>query len=173
MQLGAALPAGIPPFSFPPNPFPDTRNSSRYGEQRSASTCEPSRVRASVSFAREGTIPWPKPANGSSRLYKATSTTMRCHGNLMSLGVFRDRVPVRWWRTLRRPGRRRRVSWTRILAFARTWLAQPRVLHPFPDARFLATHLEIRSGCANERRPDLGVSREWYPCRDRQRSQNC
>ena len=62
-------------------------------------------------------------------------------GNLTSLGVFRDRVLALWWRALRRRSQRRRVSWTRILAFARRWLPQPRVLHPFPDARFAATHL--------------------------------
>jgi RNA-directed DNA polymerase len=62
-------------------------------------------------------------------------------GNLTSLGVFRDRVLALWWRTLRRRSQRRRISWTRILAFARRWLPHPRVLHPFPDARFAATHL--------------------------------
>jgi RNA-directed DNA polymerase len=62
-------------------------------------------------------------------------------GNLTSLGVFRDRVLTLWWRALRRRSQRRRISWTRILAFARRWLPTPRVLHPFPDARFAATHL--------------------------------
>src|SRR5208283_388442 len=62
-------------------------------------------------------------------------------GNITSLGVFRDRVLALWWRTLRRRSQRRRISWTRTLAFARRWLPQPRVLHPFPDARFAATHL--------------------------------
>jgi RNA-directed DNA polymerase len=62
-------------------------------------------------------------------------------GNLKSLGVFRDRVLALWWRTLRRRSQRRPISWTRILSFARRWLPAPRVLHPYPDARFAATHL--------------------------------
>jgi len=62
-------------------------------------------------------------------------------GNLASLGVFRDRVLVLWWRTLRRRGQKRRISWTRILVLAQRWLTPPRTLHPFPDARFAATHL--------------------------------
>ena len=62
-------------------------------------------------------------------------------GNLPSLGVFRDRVMALWWRTLRRRSQRRSISWTRILALAERWLPQPRALHPFPDARFAATHL--------------------------------
>ena len=61
-------------------------------------------------------------------------------GNLMSLGVFRDRVLALWWRTVRRRSQKRRISWTRILALAQRWIPQPRMLHPFPDARFAATH---------------------------------
>jgi group II intron reverse transcriptase/maturase len=62
-------------------------------------------------------------------------------GNLTSLGVFRDRVLALWWRTLRRRSQRRSIHWTRILALAKRWLPQPAMLHPFPDARFAATHL--------------------------------
>jgi len=61
-------------------------------------------------------------------------------GNLTSLGVFRDRVLALWWRTVRRRSQKRRISWTRILQLAQRWIPQPRVLHPFPDARFAATH---------------------------------
>ena len=61
-------------------------------------------------------------------------------GNLASLGVFRDRVIALWWRTIRRRSQQRRISWTRTLALAQRWLPQPRALHPFPDARFAATH---------------------------------
>ena len=61
-------------------------------------------------------------------------------GNLKSLGVFRDRVLALWWRTLRRRSQKRSVSWTRVLALAQRWLPPPRTLHPFPDARFAATH---------------------------------
>ena len=61
-------------------------------------------------------------------------------GNLASLGVFRDRVLALWWRTIRRRSQKRRISWTRILVLAQRWLPQPRALHPFPDARFAATH---------------------------------
>ena len=61
-------------------------------------------------------------------------------GNLTSLGVFRDRVLALWWRTIRRRSQKRRISWTRTLVLAQRWIPQPRTLHPFPDARFAATH---------------------------------
>jgi RNA-directed DNA polymerase len=61
-------------------------------------------------------------------------------GNLTSLGVFRDRVRALWWRTIRRRSQKRRINWTRTLVLTQQWLPQPRALHPFPDARFAATH---------------------------------
>ncbi len=61
-------------------------------------------------------------------------------GNLASLGVFRDRVLALWWRTIRRRSQKRRISWTRLLVLAQRWFPQPRALHPFPDARFAASH---------------------------------
>ena len=61
-------------------------------------------------------------------------------GNLTSLGVFRDRVLALWWRTIRRRSQKHRINWTRTLVLAQRWLPQPRALHPFPDARFAATH---------------------------------
>ena len=33
-----------------------------------------------------------------------------------------------------------RMSWARYFARVRTWLPEPRVLHPYPDARFRANH---------------------------------
>src|SRR6267143_1862316 len=61
-------------------------------------------------------------------------------GNLESLAVFRDRLLGLWWRTLRHRSQQRHLPWTRMLALGRRWLPPPRVLHPFPDARFAATH---------------------------------
>jgi RNA-directed DNA polymerase len=61
-------------------------------------------------------------------------------GNLKSLGVFRNRVLAYWWRTLRRRSQKHRINWTRTLALGKRWLPPPCTLHPFPDARFAATH---------------------------------
>jgi RNA-directed DNA polymerase len=61
-------------------------------------------------------------------------------GNLDSLGVFRQRVLVHWWQSLCRRSQKRPISWTRILALAKRWIPQPRVLHPYPADRFAASH---------------------------------
>ena len=61
-------------------------------------------------------------------------------GNNASLSLFRHRVLVCWWHTIRRRSQKRPINWTRMLDLAKRWLPPPAVLHPFPDARFAATH---------------------------------
>ena len=61
-------------------------------------------------------------------------------GNLVRLGVFRERVTRFWRRTLRRRGQRCRMNWARLHQLAERWLPRPRVLHPYPEQRFAATH---------------------------------
>jgi hypothetical protein len=55
-----------------------------------------------------------------------------------SLGMFRERVISHWWRALRRRSQKSRVAWPSMLALAGRWIPRPQVLHPYPDARFLA-----------------------------------
>jgi len=61
-------------------------------------------------------------------------------GNLDSLGAFRERVTRLWRWTLRRRGQRRRANWARMHRLAERWIPRPRVLHPYPERRFDATH---------------------------------
>lgn len=60
-------------------------------------------------------------------------------GNMRRLWSMRYRVLYCWWRVLRRRSQRR-LSWERFFALVRRWLPEPRVLHPYPNARFRATH---------------------------------
>ena len=61
-------------------------------------------------------------------------------GNTASLSLFRHRLLVLWWHTVRRRSQKHRISWTRMLGLAKRWLPPPQVLHPYPDARFAVTH---------------------------------
>jgi group II intron reverse transcriptase/maturase len=61
-------------------------------------------------------------------------------GNLDKLSVFRHRALVLWWHSIRRRSQKRRIHWTRMLVLAKRWLPPPKTLHPFPDARFAASH---------------------------------
>ncbi len=61
-------------------------------------------------------------------------------GNLKQLSLFRRRL-CRLWRTvLRRRSQRGWLSWPRLSRKLDRWMPLPRVLHPYPEQRFAATH---------------------------------
>jgi group II intron reverse transcriptase/maturase len=61
-------------------------------------------------------------------------------GNLQAVAAFRDQVVRHWLKTLRRRGQKTRTDWARMHRIATRWLPPARVMHPFPQARFAATH---------------------------------
>ena len=91
------------------------------------------------------TILCAKPANGRKSIVQGHFNYYAVPGNIDSLGVFRDRLTGHWWRTLRRRSQKRRISWTRMLALADRWLPRPRVLHPYPAARFAASSIRDKN----------------------------
>jgi RNA-directed DNA polymerase len=56
--------------------------------------------------------------------------------NSQALRGFRRRVIRHWRRALSRRSQKGHMTWERIDRYARRWLPQPRILHPWPDARF-------------------------------------
>jgi group II intron reverse transcriptase/maturase len=60
--------------------------------------------------------------------------------NYKSLSTFHHFVKVLWRHTLRHRSQKDRTSWERIARLAAEFLPAPRVLHPWPNARFLVTH---------------------------------
>lgn len=74
-----------------------------------------------------------------------------------ALGAFRDRVTELWFRALRRRSQKDRTKWDRIRRIAGQWLPKPRILHPWPSARFAVTHprSKVGAGCLNRARPVL------------------
>ncbi len=60
--------------------------------------------------------------------------------NSKSLGAFRHHVTDLWRRTLRRRGQKDSTTWERIASLVAEFLPKPRVLHPWPQARFLVSH---------------------------------
>ena len=63
-------------------------------------------------------------------------------GNTTQLRVFCRRVAWLWRNVLIHRSQRARVGWDRLTPILTRWIPQPRVLHPYPDARFNATHLQ-------------------------------
>lgn len=60
--------------------------------------------------------------------------------NSPSLGAFRDRVTELWRRALRRRSQKDRTTWKRMHGIVESWLPRPRILHPWPSARFAVNH---------------------------------
>jgi RNA-directed DNA polymerase len=60
--------------------------------------------------------------------------------NSRALRVFRSGVETLWWRSLRRRGQRDRTTWEKMRKLAEEWLPEPRILHPWPSARFAVKH---------------------------------
>jgi hypothetical protein len=61
-------------------------------------------------------------------------------GNLDRLRQFRHRLRRLWRRVLTRRSQRGKVSWQRLNPLLDRWSPIPRVLHPYPEARFAARH---------------------------------
>ena len=61
-------------------------------------------------------------------------------GNTTQLRIFQRRVNWLWRSVLIRRSQRAHVRWERLTPLLNRWVPQPRVLHPYPDARFYATH---------------------------------
>jgi RNA-directed DNA polymerase len=62
-------------------------------------------------------------------------------GNVDRLRNFRYRVRRLWRDVLIRRSQRAQVSWDRLAPLLNRWIPLPRVLHPYPNARFAAMHL--------------------------------
>jgi len=60
--------------------------------------------------------------------------------NSLRLRAFRLQVTDLWRRALRRRGQRDRTTWSMAYRLAAEWLPRARILHPWPNARFDATH---------------------------------
>ena len=61
-------------------------------------------------------------------------------GNMDSLRVFRARLTRLWRRTLLCRSQTHRLPAARMYALEKRWLPVPRVLHPYPEQRFAASH---------------------------------
>ena len=60
--------------------------------------------------------------------------------NVASLSAFRNHVVDLWRRTLKRRSQKDHTTWNRLARLAADFLPAPRILHPWPDARFAVTH---------------------------------
>jgi RNA-directed DNA polymerase len=60
--------------------------------------------------------------------------------NSTAIGAFRYSVTVLWYRGLCRSSQKARLTWSRMAKLADEFLPRPRILHPWPNARFAGKH---------------------------------
>lgn len=60
--------------------------------------------------------------------------------NLQAVRAVRHMVKIRWYLSLLRRSQRRRLTWRRMNVIVEKYLPMPRVLHPWPEQRFLVKH---------------------------------
>ena len=61
-------------------------------------------------------------------------------GNTRQLSTFRQRINRLWYQTLVRRSQRAHNRWEALTPLFDRWIPRPKVLHPYPQARFYATH---------------------------------
>ena len=61
-------------------------------------------------------------------------------GNIFQIGSFRTQVIKLWSRALKRRSQRNKIQWDRFGKMANKWLPRAKILHPYPEERFYATH---------------------------------
>ena len=61
-------------------------------------------------------------------------------GNWNAVGAFRTQVARLWYRTLRRRSQKTRLNWKRMARIVEQWLPHARILHPWPEEHFFASH---------------------------------
>ena len=61
-------------------------------------------------------------------------------GNWRAVGAFKTQVARIWYRLLRRRSQKTRLNWERMSRLVDRWLPPIRILHPWPEERFFATH---------------------------------
>jgi len=61
-------------------------------------------------------------------------------GNWERIGEFRTQIERMWYKTLKRRSQKSKITWEHVYKLAKRWLPPARILHPWPEDRFLATH---------------------------------
>jgi len=61
-------------------------------------------------------------------------------GNTAALQAFHTEALHHWHFALRRRSQRNRMPWKRFSRIANRWIPKPKILHPYPNARFFAKH---------------------------------
>jgi RNA-directed DNA polymerase len=81
-------------------------------------------------------LPLPEQGRWLARVLQGHYRYYAVPDNSKALQDFRDQVVRHWRHALARRSQKGRITWERMTRLAARWLPQPRILHPWPNARF-------------------------------------
>ena len=119
-----------------------TRSTDRFWVHRHSSVTRLRKKLAAVKaeLRRRWHDPVPKVGQWLRRVVQGFFNYHAVPGNWERLRCFSREVCRMWFRRLRRRSQRRHITWARFAPVAAFWLPRPRILHPYPYARFDAMH---------------------------------
>ena len=92
-----------------------------------------------VELKRRWHLPIPEQGQWLAAVLRGHYAYYAVPGNSDAVNGFRFQVVGLWRKRLRRRSQRARLNWARMTLIANRCLPRPRVMHPYPQARFAAT----------------------------------
>ncbi len=130
-------------FTFPG--FTHICATSRSGRFWIRRKTDPERARAKLAevkaeIRRRRCLPIPDQGRWLAAVVRGHQAYYAVPGNSDAVNAFRTQVIRHWRKALRHRSQRTRITWARMNRIATRWIPQTRTVHPFPQARFAATH---------------------------------
>jgi RNA-directed DNA polymerase len=91
-------------------------------------------------FRRRRYLPIPDQGKWLASVVRGHQAYYGVPGNYRAVHSFRTQVTRHWHQALRRRSQKTRLTWGRMNRIVTRWLPPTRIVHPFPEARFAATH---------------------------------
>src|SRR5229473_3595013 len=91
-------------------------------------------------FRRRRYLPLPDQGRWLASVVRGHQAYYGVPGNYRAVHAFRTQVTRHWYQALRRRSQKTRLTWARMNRIVTRWLPPTRIVHPFPEARFAATH---------------------------------
>jgi hypothetical protein len=82
----------------------------------------------------------PRSVHGFRRSHWVITNINAVPGNIDQLRLFKRRLNRLWRNVMVRRSQRAQIPWERLTPVFDRWIPEPRILHPYPDVRFAATH---------------------------------
>jgi RNA-directed DNA polymerase len=89
---------------------------------------------------RRACLPIPEQGRWLAAVVRGHQAYYAVPGNSDAVNAFRTQLIRHWRKALRRRSQRTRITWARMNRIATRWIPPTRTVHPFPQARFAATH---------------------------------